>query len=326
LATTRARVPSGNGWVSLSAAAPAIPTVIAPLPARKPRLNVSLVSGNFMNGSSLVCLPEHSTDSASTFSRPKGFPDVQIAETLVPSPLVNGTSLTAGPALLVVGHPGHELMVHGWLEAARPLVMVLTDGSGHTGVSRLPSTAALLGRAGVTPGTIFGRFTDVLLYRTLLERHTEVFVDLAEELADAICQHEIAVVAGDDAEGFNPTHDVCRLIIDAAVSTARRRGRSVVNTAFALMDAPSRTPRLGGASSSILTLNDAALERKLQAALRYPRWPPKSPPHADAGATRPSVSKRSGTCANVKSGRRAMRRRTTNATAGSAWRKASIRK
>jgi len=223
-----------------------------------------------MDGSSLVCLPEHSTDSASTFSRPKGFPDVQIAETLVPSPLVNGTSLTAGPALLVVGHPGHELMVHGWLEAARPLVMVLTDGSGHTGVSRLPSTAALLGRAGVTPGTIFGRFTDVLLYRTLLERHTEVFVDLAEELADAICQHEIAVVAGDDAEGFNPTHDVCRLIIDAAVSTARRRGRSVVNTAFALMDAPSRTPRLGGASSSILTLNDAALERKLQAALRYP--------------------------------------------------------
>ena len=178
--------------------------------------------------------------------------------------------MTNGPALLVVGHPGHELMVHGWLEAARPLVMVLTDGSGHTGVSRLPSTAALIARAGATPGPIFGRFTDVELYRALLERRTGVFADLVEELANAISRHQIAVVAGDDAEGFNPTHDVCRLIVDAAVSTARGRGRSVVNTAFALMDAPSRRPQQSGASSSILTLTDSALERKLGAALRYP--------------------------------------------------------
>lgn len=178
--------------------------------------------------------------------------------------------MTAGPALLVVGHPGHELMVHGWLEAAHPLVMVLTDGSGHAGVSRLPSTAALLACAGATPGSIFGRFTDAELYRALLDRRTAVFADLVEELAGAICQRQIAVVAGDDAEGFNPTHDVCRLIIDAAVSTARGRGRSVMNTAFALMDAPSRSVRPGDASSSIVTLNDAALDRKLGAALRYP--------------------------------------------------------
>jgi hypothetical protein len=178
--------------------------------------------------------------------------------------------MTSGPALLVVGHPGHELMVHGWLEAARPLVMVLTDGSGHAGVSRLPSTAALLARAGATPGPIFGRFTDVELYRALLDLRTDVFADLVEELASAIGQHQIAVVAGDDAEGFNPTHDVCRLIVDAAVSTARGRGRSVVNTAFALMDAPGRRAQPGVASRSILTLTDAALERKLGAALQYP--------------------------------------------------------
>ena len=90
--------------------------------------------------------------------------------------------MTAGPALLVVGHPGHELMVHGWLEAARPLVMVLTDGSGHAGVSRLPSTAALLARAGATPGPIFGRFTDVELYRALLDCRTDVFADSLKSL------------------------------------------------------------------------------------------------------------------------------------------------
>jgi hypothetical protein len=192
---------------------------------------------------------------------------VQITETLVPSPGVN-SSITAGPSLLVVGHPGHELMVHGWLETDRPLVMVLTDGSAQTGVSRVPSTAALLAQAGATPGSIFGRFTDVEFYRALLDHQTAVFADLAEELADAICHHQIAIVTGDDAEGFNPTHDVCRLIIDAAVRAVRGRGRSVVNTAFALMDAPGRTMRPAGDSSS-LRLNDAALQRKLAAALAY---------------------------------------------------------
>ena len=34
-------------------------------------------------------------------------------------------------AALVVAHPGHELRVHGWLEVARPVVCVSTDGSGH---------------------------------------------------------------------------------------------------------------------------------------------------------------------------------------------------
>jgi hypothetical protein len=160
-------------------------------------------------------------------------------------------------------------MVHGWLEAARPLVMVLTDGSGHAGVSRLPSTAALIARAGATPGPIFGRFTDVEVYRALLDRRTAAFADLAEELADAICQHQIGLVAGDEAEGFNPTHDVCRLIIDAAVSTARARGRAVVNTAFALMDAPDRGTRQGGGPSCMFTLDGAALDRKFSAALQY---------------------------------------------------------
>src|SRR5256885_1892784 len=52
----------------------------------------------------------------------------------------------AGPlrAAVVVAHPGHELRVHGFLCAFRPLLLVLTDGSGRGGASRLPSTSALL--------------------------------------------------------------------------------------------------------------------------------------------------------------------------------------
>lgn len=172
--------------------------------------------------------------------------------------------------MLVVGHPGHELRVHGWLESARPLVMVLTDGSGHHGTSRLGSTATVLTHAGATAGSVFGRWPDAALYRALLDRDTAFFIGLVEELAAAIVQHRVTIVAGDDAEGYNPTHDVCRMVIDAAVALARSPVREpIANLAFALMDRPGQVGPGHGRRSQIL-LDDAALERKIAAALRYP--------------------------------------------------------
>lgn len=179
--------------------------------------------------------------------------------------------MPVGQALLVVGHPGHELRVHGWLGRAKPIVMVLTDGSGHTGKSRTPSTAKLIKRAGAKPGTVFGRFSDAALYRALLDRNEALFTSLTEELADAIERHRITVVAGDDAEGYNPTHDVCRLIVDAAVELARcSTSRPIANLAFALMTKPDAIA--GGAPCEIsrIELDDAELERKLAAARHYP--------------------------------------------------------
>lgn len=172
--------------------------------------------------------------------------------------------------MLVVGHPGHELRVHGWLESAKPVVMVLTDGSGHHGTSRLGSTATVLSQAGATAGSVFGRWPDAALYRAVLDRDTAFFIGLVEELAGAIVHHRVTVVAGDDAEGYNPTHDVCRLIIDAAVALARSPLREpMANLAFALMDRPDQVRR-GRAARSQVVLDDAALERKIAAALRYP--------------------------------------------------------
>jgi AcrR family transcriptional regulator len=148
---------------------------------------------------------------------------------------------------------------------------VLTDGSGHTGVSRLPSTAALIARMGATAGSIFGRFPDAEIYRALLAHDTSVFTDIVEELADIIIDRQIAVVAADDAEGFNPTHDVCRLITDAAVRYARlRAGRPVLNVAFRLIDAPEVPTLTRQATSTVFALSNAALERKMAAAFAYP--------------------------------------------------------
>ena len=75
----------------------------------------------------------------------------------------------------MIAHPGHELRVHHWLEIAAPQVFVLTDGSGHGGVSRLASTTRLLERAGATPGPIYGRFSDRDLYHALLARDWPLF-------------------------------------------------------------------------------------------------------------------------------------------------------
>jgi hypothetical protein len=173
---------------------------------------------------------------------------------------------TAERAALVIAHPGHELRVHGWVERARPLVFILTDGSGHDGRSRLASTSRVLKNAGAAPGSIYGRLSDRDLYQALLDRDFELFLGLADELAATLTGTEVTVVAGDAAEGFNPGHDVCRLLINAAVG--RLGGAAPANYEFPLEAPPDDDTACG--ETLRVDLDPAALERKLAAARDYP--------------------------------------------------------
>lgn len=177
--------------------------------------------------------------------------------------------MPAEPALLVVGHPGHELRVHGWLEATRPLVVVLTDGSGHSGKPRIASTAGVIARTGARPAALFGRIPDIVFYRALVDQDFGFFLGLVDELAATISHHRIRLLAGDDAEGYNPTHDVCRLLVNAAAHVASTP-TGLVNLAFSLMTHPNAiaTARHNGVSR--MFLDDFALARKMTAALLYP--------------------------------------------------------
>lgn len=168
---------------------------------------------------------------------------------------------------LVIGHPGHELRVHHWIERTHPLVFVLTDGSGHTGVSRLASTTAVLERAGATPGSIYGRLSDREVYRAILDGNVDLFARLADELAAALDRAGIGCVAGDAVEGFNPGHDVCRLVINAALLRSSRRP---ANFEFTLEGAPDDCPPKERAEAIRLELDGGALQRKLAAAAAYP--------------------------------------------------------
>jgi hypothetical protein len=168
---------------------------------------------------------------------------------------------------IVVAHPGHELVVHHYMEVHRPLYFCLTDGSGGNAASRLASTTNLLARVGARPGSIYGRFSDKDLYRLLLEGRAEVFVELLNELATDLIDAEVEFVVGDAMEGFNPGHDVCRALIDSAVAVVQTRtGRALENYEFAVHNNPATDPE--GALVR-LDLADDAFDRKIEAAMAY---------------------------------------------------------
>jgi hypothetical protein len=176
-----------------------------------------------------------------------------------------------GNAALVIGHPGHELRVHHWVETARPLTFVLTDGSGHGQQSRLPSTAGVLRRAGAKATPIFGRWTDAQAYEILRSASLAAVVDVTRELAQALLDNEIQFVAADAMEGFNPTHDLCRYITNAAVLTAERAaGRKIANFDFVLAAPPDAAPPEIRDRCIRLQLDEPALMRKRIAAENYP--------------------------------------------------------
>jgi len=173
----------------------------------------------------------------------------------------------SGGAALVVGHPGHELRVHGWLERAKPHVLVLSDGSGRCGKPRLDSTTAVLNAAGAIAGNVFGRYPDRELYDCLLQKRFDFFLSLAAEVAAFVVEREILYVVGDRAEGYNTVHDVCRLVINAALDyVLQTTGREIPSYDFAVAQLSGES-ETGDCETICFELNDAELGRKIAAAL-----------------------------------------------------------
>lgn len=170
----------------------------------------------------------------------------------------------------MVAHPGHELKVHGWLEAVRPIVFVLTDGSGRSNQPRLGSTTAVLARVNAKAGSVYGYFTDRAAYAAILNHDFDRFIGLAAKLSQAFVREQIDLVAGDAIEGYNPMHDVCRLVIDAAVAAVRQTdGRNIANLSFSLVDQPHVSLEPPHANELCLELDDSALAQKITAAQGY---------------------------------------------------------
>jgi len=170
--------------------------------------------------------------------------------------------MTPFPAALVVAHPGHELRLYRWLEMARPVVFVITDGSG-SGRSRIRSTIEILDSIGCTAGSIMGRLTDREIYGLMLNGDIDPVVAMTIELSDGLIERGIQSVVADAFELYNPIHDLCSVMASlATVRACAATGRTITRCEYAVTEAPS-------GEGEAIELNDAALARKLAAAHRY---------------------------------------------------------
>jgi len=112
---------------------------------------------------------------------------------------------------------------------------------------------------------------DVDVYDDVLHLNHDPFIQLVHQLTNALIEGQIDVIAGDAQEGYNPTHDICRLVINSAVELVKRkRGKPIVNYDFALVGPPHRGPADLLDSAQCLTLDDGAFARKIKAARNYP--------------------------------------------------------
>jgi hypothetical protein len=149
-------------------------------------------------------------------------------------------------------------------------VFVLTDGSGHSGISRLPYTTRTLEDAQAKRGGLYGRFTDRALYAAILRHDFGLFQQLIDELASVLTDGTFTDVVGDAAEGYNPAHDLGRLLINAAVDIARReRALCIRNFEFSPIGAPEWSPDGSRDGAFWRDLDEGALARKVAAARAY---------------------------------------------------------
>jgi len=173
-------------------------------------------------------------------------------------------------AAMVIAHPGHELRVYHWLTLAHPTIFILTDGSGNSGTSRLASTARIMEQTGATEGSIFGYSTDQEIYSAIMHHEYPVFIRIVEELAEAFSKQPFDYVVGDAIEGYNPTHDVCRFLLNAALELVRRRsGKAIRNFDILLTSEPGDLHKEALADATWFFLDDNQLQQKLQAAYGY---------------------------------------------------------
>ena len=181
---------------------------------------------------------------------------------------VDGAELRT-PVALVVAHPGHELLAFGWLARLKPLVFVVTDGSGRDAGARISASARLLDLGLGSRGQVFGRWADRELYDALFEGRHDPFLELRDELVDAWCGDGIQTVICDAYERRILMHDVVHLTVSVAVDAARDRGAEIVLVELPIYLGPLDDRPGNPSRAASLTLSDEALRRKIGAARAY---------------------------------------------------------
>lgn len=174
--------------------------------------------------------------------------------------------------VLIIGHPGHELRAYAFIKKYKPDVFVLTDGSGSNNTSRIHQTIRLLDSLGAKFQDSIKIFKDKELYNIILEQDFSEILLYKNSLKDVIIRNDYDIVVGDALEGFNPTHDICRYLINGILSdiSVSNNSKKIINYDFVLDSVPNNISfdnNIGGLS---LKLSDEEFQMKLNAAMSYP--------------------------------------------------------
>jgi hypothetical protein len=188
----------------------------------------------------------------------------------VSSPLSSETTsgfggMHSGRFVHIMAHPGHELLLHHWMERTRPVVVALTDGSAARGVDRRASSERTIRLAGAEVGPFFGAASDRDWYDAILAGDLRPFRRTSERIAQLCIERDIAMLMVDPVEFFNPVHDLCAAIGQHVAFTLKRQGASPRLFDYEIEQRGARRV----APKWTLGLDAGAIDRKLAAAAQY---------------------------------------------------------
>ncbi len=181
------------------------------------------------------------------------------------------SQISAQP-LVLLGHPGHELRIYGWLKHHRPEVWIITDGSGASAPPRIELSRCVLQSLGLKPGAMFGTYTDRDIYAAILREDAAFFIAITREVTRRLIDGGFTSLVSDASEGYNPTHDLCNLIAAAATARASlESGTSIPHLTFLLTGLPEGEAHQRHADDIIMDLDESLGQEKIQTALDYAR-------------------------------------------------------
>ncbi|WP_378175942.1 hypothetical protein [Aquimarina sp. SS2-1] len=171
--------------------------------------------------------------------------------------------------LLFIGHPGHELLAHKFLSVYKPDVVFLTMGSGSNDSPRIQQSIDLIESLGLNVYYPFEPFTDRQIYDLILSHSVDSFHSVKSALKEFIVSHNIEMIVGDALEGFNPSHDVCRYLINATVFDLKDKVL-LKNYDFFQEDVRMNRSASKKPEDITLELDETELQNKMAASLNYP--------------------------------------------------------
>jgi hypothetical protein len=177
---------------------------------------------------------------------------------------------------LVISHPGHELRIYDWLKRQKPIVSILTDGSGKSNNSRMHGSTKIFQALDIPTSPIYGSYTDRYFYSKILSGDAEFFINLCEKIFQFFIKERIEFVAADAIEGYNPTHDICRMIINVVIEKIKKKLNVEIKNYDFLLDGNHKdNPDYLSSELMWTELHPASLLEKINFIKNYPALQPE---------------------------------------------------